>query len=98
MKGKKTNSKRLTESQVDAMVESEADDDSAWTKPVRVRRAKAASLTIPGKLAARVEFLAKLHREKKAVDWVTKVIEERVELEELAFKRIKRDLSLRNGA
>ena len=55
------------------------------------------SLSIPAELAARAAFLAKMHRDKNVEDWVTKVIKERVELEQVAFNKAKREMSLRNG-
>ena len=94
---KKQAKKRLTEQEIDRIVESQADDDSAWEKPIKAHRARAASLSIPAELAARAAFLAKLHKENKVEDWLRKVIKERVELEEMAFKEAKREMSLRNG-
>lgn len=89
--------KQLTEKEIDGIVESQADDDSAWERPIQVRRAKPASLSIPAELAARAAFMAKLHRENNVEEWLTKVIKERVELEEVAFNEAKREMSLRNG-
>lgn len=97
MKPRKNPSTRPNQEGIDAIVESQANDDSAWEKPIKVRRTKLGALSIPAQLAARAEFLAKLHREKKTEDWLTKIIEERIELEEVAFKQVKREISLRNG-
>jgi RNA-binding protein YlmH len=49
-------------------------------------------------LAARVAFLAKLHKEESLEGWLTRIIKERVELEEVAFTEAKRELSLKGGA
>lgn len=95
---KKKNGRRLSEEEIDKIVESEADNDSAWEQPIEVRRAKPAPLIIPAELAARAAFLAKLHKEKSIAAWLTRVIKERVEIEEVAFTEAKRELSLRNGA
>lgn len=89
--------KQLTEKEIDNIVELQADDDSAWEKPIKVHRVKLTALSIPAELAARAAFLAKLHRENNVEDWLTKVIKERVELEEVAFNEAKREMSLRNG-
>lgn len=97
MKTRKRPLRRLPQEEVDRIVESQADDDSAWERPVRVRRNKPASLAIPAELAARAAFLARLHKEKNTQDWLTRIIQERVELEELAFGEAKREL-LRQGA
>lgn len=56
--------KNLTEKEIDHLVITQADDDSAWDKPIRARKAKPASLSIPPELAARTAFLAQLHRTK----------------------------------
>jgi hypothetical protein len=92
---KKMPRKKLSEQESDQAVESQADDDSAWEEPIHVRRAKPASLSIPAELAARAAFLARLHREKNPEEWLTRVIRERVELEEVAFVEAKREMSLR---
>jgi hypothetical protein len=94
---KKPATKQSTEEEIDEFVESQADEDSAWGKPIQVRRTNTASISLPAELAARAAFLAKLHREKDVKDWLTKVIRERVELEEVAFNQAKREISLRNG-
>jgi hypothetical protein len=68
-----------------------------WEKPINVRRAKSAALTLPAELAARGAFLARLHREKNVGAWLARIIKERVELEEVAFSEAKRAMSQRNG-
>jgi hypothetical protein len=77
---------KITEKEVDRIVVTQAYDDSAWEKPVRVRRAKPASVSIPPTLAARAAFLAQVHRKKSLEEWLTHVIEERIELEEAAVR------------
>ncbi|MGA9623469.1 MAG: hypothetical protein WBL65_01620 [Bryobacteraceae bacterium] len=67
------------------MASGAAADDSAWEAPIRVKRSKPASLAIPGELAARAAFLARLHREAGVAQWV--------ELEELAFTEAKKKLA-----
>ena len=94
---KKQPAKQLSEKEIDTIVETQADDESAWENPQKVRRANPASLSIPAELAARAAFLAKVHREKNLEEWLTKVIKERVELEEVAFNEAKREIALRNG-
>ena len=94
---KKFRRKQLSEPEIDQIVESQAEDDSAWQKPIKVRRAKLTSLSLPADLAARAAFLARLHREKNVDEWLARIIKERLELEEVAFGRAKREMSLRNG-
>ena len=83
----------LSEQEMDHLVVAQADDKSAWEKPVRVRRTRPASLSIPADLAARATFLAQLHRSNSVDEWLTHVIQERVELEEAAFIGAKQDLT-----
>jgi hypothetical protein len=89
--------KDLSEKEIDQIVVAQADDDSAWEKPIYVHRSKPASLSIPAELAARAAFLARLHRKKSVEEWLRLIIQERVELEEAAFVGIKHDISLKAG-
>ncbi len=84
--------KKPSEQEIDQAVKAEANDDSAWEKPVRVRRTKSASLSIPGELAARAAFLARVHRTKNVEEWLRHTIQERVELEKAALAGAKQDL------
>jgi hypothetical protein len=88
---KKTTS--LSQEAIDRLVVSESEDDSAWEAPVRVKRSKPASLSLPGDLAARAAFLARLHREASLDKWVERIVRERVELEEFAFSEAKKKLA-----
>lgn len=88
---------KLSAEEIDKIVVAQADDDSAWGKPIRVRRAKPASLSVPAELAARAAFLARLHRKDSVEEWLTHIIEERIELEEAAFVGAKRDLAVKNS-
>jgi hypothetical protein len=92
---KKPTAKKLTEREIDEVVTAEASDSSAWEEPVRVRRPPNAPLKIPGELAARATFLARLHRISDVQEWLARIIRERIELEEVAFAEAKRDLSAR---
>ena len=88
---KKTTS--LSQEAIDQLVVSESEQDSAWEAPVRVRRSKPVSLLLPGNLAARAAFLARLHREAGLDKWVERIVRERVELEEFAFSEAKKKLA-----
>ena len=90
--------RKPSEEEIDKIVVAQADDDSAWEEPIQVQRAKEASLSIPAKLAARAAFLAKLHREKGLEGWLTRIIRERVELEEIAFAEVKRELQAKQNS
>jgi hypothetical protein len=84
--------KILAERAIDRVVVAQANDDSAWERPVRVRR-KATPLSIPAGLAARAAFLARVHRRSSLEAWLTHVIEERVEIEEAAFAGSRQELA-----
>jgi hypothetical protein len=87
--------KRLSEQEIDQAVVAQAADDAAWEQPVRVHRTTPTALALPAELAARAAFLAQLHRTPSVEDWLQRVIQERVELEEAAFVGIKRSLTAR---
>lgn len=88
----KTRSKTATLSQaeIDERIVAQADNDSAWEKPIRVRQARSASVPLPSELASRAAFFARL---QSVEAWVRRIIQERVELEEAAFAGLKRDLA-----
>jgi len=83
----------LDQETIDRLVIAQSNHESAWGAPIRVKKSKPASLSIPGELAARAAFLARLHREGGVDKWVERVIRERVELEELAFAEAKKQLA-----
>jgi len=83
----------LSEGAIDRIVVSQSEDESAWEAPVRVKRSRTASLSIPGELAARAAFLARLHHDAGLDKWVERVVRERVELEEFAFSEAKKKLA-----
>ncbi len=89
--------KKLTSKEIDRIVIAQANDDSAWEEPVKAQRAKPASLTLPAELAARAAFLARLHRTNNVEEWLTHIIQERVELEEAAFAGARQALISKAG-
>lgn len=94
----KRKGKILSDEAIDRIVVAQADDDSAWEKPVPVRRAKPVTFPLPSDLAARAAFIARLHREAHVNDWLKRIIRERIDLEESAFAGLKRELAAKNGA
>lgn len=84
---------RQTEAEIDNLVIAAADDDSAWEEAVHVHKTVPRSLQLPAELAERAAFLAQLHRARSLEAWLTRIIEERVELEEGAFLQAKRELA-----
>ena len=89
----KKKTSRKSEKEIDEIVIAQADDDSAWDKPVHVRRSKSEAVSIPAEVASRAAFFARLHREPSLEDWIKKVIAERIDIEEAAFANAKRDLA-----
>ena len=87
----------LSEEEIDKIVIAQAEDDSAWTKPIHVRRAKSASVSLSFELAARAAFFARLHREASVEKWLRRIIQERIDLEEAAFTGLKRDLAVKSS-
>jgi hypothetical protein len=85
----------LSEQAIDQIVVAQAEEDTAWGKPVRVRSTKTVSVPLPSALAARVAFFARLHREQSMEAWIERIIQERLDLEEAAFAGVKRDLATR---
>ena len=97
MSTKNSAKKKPSEQEIDQIVTAQANDHSAWEKPVHVRRTEPASLSIPADLAARAAFLAQLHHAKTVDRWLTHIIQERIEMEEAAFVGVKQDLAAKNG-
>ena len=64
---KKSGRTSLFEGEIDTIIESQAEEDSAWERPIKVRRVKSTAVSLPAELAARAAFLTRLHREKKVV-------------------------------
>jgi hypothetical protein len=93
----KTRRKKLSEEEIDQIVISQADKDSAWEDPVKVARQRATSLSLPGVLASRAAFFARLHREASLEDWIKRVIRERLDIEEAAFAGCKKELIAKNS-
>jgi hypothetical protein len=89
--------RKLTEEEIDNIVEEQADDYSKWNKPIKVKKDKNSTINLPNELVQRAKFLAKLHKENSVDDWIKKVLKEKIELEEQAYKEAKREL-LKNSA
>ncbi|MFL6259879.1 MAG: hypothetical protein ACJ76Y_09230 [Thermoanaerobaculia bacterium] len=81
----------LSTDEIDDIVTRQAEDDSAWEEPVHVKRSVDEAFSLPAGLAARASFLARLHR-AGVEEWLTRVVQERVELEEASFAEAKRAL------
>ena len=94
---KKNKIDKLSEREIDEIVVAQADDDSAWEKPIRVNKAKQSFVALPSELAARAAFFARLHREVSVEGWLKRIIQERIDMEEAAFAELKRELTAKNS-
>ncbi len=83
---------KLSQEAIDNIVVAQANDDAAWTTPVRIHKAKAAAVPFSADLVARATFFAQLHREASVETWLNRVIQERIDLEEAVFAGLKREL------
>src|ERR1700733_4251145 len=81
-----------SEDEIDEVVVSHANDDSAWEEATHVTRLASESFSLPADLTARAAFLARLHH-ARVDEWLRGVIQERVELEEASFAEVKRSLA-----
>jgi hypothetical protein len=95
---KKPRARRLSEDAIDQQVTAQADTEGAWGPPIRVRRPTHTSVALPADLAAQAAFFARLHRDKNVAAWLQRVVKERLDLEEAAFMRLKRQLHTRHSA
>ena len=93
----KTRRKTLSEEQIDQLIISQANNDSAWEDPVKVTKRRSTSLSLPAVLAARAAFFARLHHEASLEDWIKRIIVERLDIEEAAFAGCKRELIGKNS-
>jgi len=87
----------LSEKQIDAAVIGQAGDDAAWERSIRVRRRRT-SLSLSAELAASAAFFARLHRETSVEEWLRRIIRERIDVEEAAFSRVRRELGRKRSA
>ena len=84
--------RKLTEEEIDKLVEEQANDYTKWNKPIKVNKEKNSSINLPNELVQRAKFLANLHKENSVDEWIQKVLKEKIELEEDAYKEAKREL------
>jgi len=96
MRTESTRTKRLSGKEVDDLVVAEAENAAAWEPQVKVKPSTGTSFSLPRDLAARAAFLARIHHTERVGEWITKVIRERIELEEVAFAQAKREISGRS--
>ena len=93
----KAKRKVMSEEEIDRSVIAQANKETAWEKPVKIRRKEATSVLIPAALAAQAAFFARLHREANLNNWLKRIIQERLDIEEAAFAGSKKDLVANNN-
>ncbi|MGH7599677.1 MAG: hypothetical protein ACREOI_25265 [bacterium] len=67
----RTKTKPFSEKQIDRIVVAQADDDSAWEKPIKVKPAQSSAMHSLSELAVRAAFLVRLP-EEDMVKWYRK--------------------------
>lgn len=87
----------LTDAEIDELVIADVDEEAAWEEPIQVAKTVSSALHLAPALAERATFLAKLHHERSLEAWLTRIIEERIELEEGAYLQAKRELGQSAG-
>jgi hypothetical protein len=94
---KRKTPKSISERAIDELVIAQADDASAWEPSVHVRRTQGPSVRLPAHLAAQAAFFARLHRDPSLADWLRRVVQERLDLEEATLADLKRRLTGKRG-
>ncbi len=69
-------SKKPSEQEIDAIVVSEANDDSKWTKPVLVHPKKSVPVFLTPKTAEKLKNAARKQHVKDYHKWVNKIVEQ----------------------
>jgi hypothetical protein len=88
----KPRSRVRNESAIDELVTAQADDERAWTAPIRVRRAKPIAISLSPSQATQAAYFARLHHERDLDSWVRRVVQERLDWEQAALAVVKRRL------
>ncbi len=84
--------KNFSEEEIDRLVIAQASNEAEWGKPIHIRKSKTSAVSLPAELASRAAFFARLHREASLQEWIERIIEERINIEEAVFAEAKRDL------
>ena len=81
--------KKFREEEVDDIVIREANDLTKWEEPIRVKAPQATSIQLSPQIIQKVKFLASVHKEREYQDWLKRIIEERIQLEEELLESVK---------
>jgi aquaporin Z len=80
----------LSEDAIDRLVESQADDESAWEMPIQINQ-QPISLSIPAELAVQARFLANLEQEQDVKKWLIEMIREQLDRKLMTFSKRKKE-------
>lgn len=86
---KKLRTQTLSENEIDALVEAQADDDRAWERWISVNPAHPVSIRLSEKTIASLKTLAKLKKEKGYQTLLKKWIDERLIYEQSILRQIR---------
>lgn len=78
----------LSDDAIDRLVESQADDESAWEMPIQVKQ-QPISLSIPAEITAQARFLANLEQEQDVKKWLIEMIQEELSSKLMIFTNKK---------
>lgn len=79
----------ITEKEVDEIVIREANDLTKWEEPIQVKAPQATSIRLSPQIIQKVKFLASVHKEREYQNWLKRIIEERIQLEEELLESVK---------
>lgn len=75
---------KLSDEEIDQIVESQAENNSAWEKPIPVTQ-QPISIVIPPPLAAKAKFLATLESKSDIQAWLIDVLQEQINVKFTAW-------------
>jgi hypothetical protein len=82
----------LSDDAIDKLVESQADDESAWEMPIQVKQ-QPISLSIPAEITAQARFLANLEQEQDVEKWLLEMIREQINRKLMIFIHKKNSIN-----
>lgn len=88
---------QFSEEQIDEIVVTQVEDNTAWEDPVLVSRDIPTAMSLPPELVTRAAFLARLHKVASVEEWLRTIIQERIDFEEAAFAGLKQSLTARSN-
>jgi hypothetical protein len=81
------------ENAIDALVEKQALDDTAWGNESEVSpRLKPTSIRLSSRTIQRAKIFARIHRQRGYQSWLKQVIEERINNEYALYKGLQRKI------